>query len=152
MLSLPAHTQEPAPRERSAFNADWRFSKGEPAGGAGASDVDDSAWRKLALPHDFGIEGPFQQAYQGETGKLPWWGVAWYRKHFVVPASDAGRRVYLDIDGAMSHATVWLNGKQVGAWPYGYTSFRVDLTAQLKVGQDNVLAIRVDNPADSSRW
>jgi beta-galactosidase len=151
-LCLPAHAQDHPARERISFNADWRFMKGEPAGGAAGVGIDDTAWRTLALPHDFGIEGPFRQEYEGETGKLPWWGVAWYRKRFVAPAGDAGRRVYLDVDGAMSHATVWLNGQQVGAWPYGYTSFRVDLTAQLKPGAENLLAIRVDNPPNSSRW
>lgn len=148
-LSLPSHAAEQNVRERTSFNADWRFMKGEPAGGA---ETDDKGWRKLDLPHDFGIEGPFKQEYDGETGKLEWWGVAWYRKHFTLPASDAGRRVYLDIDGAMSHATVWLNGKQVGNWPYGYASFRVDLTPHLKAGAENVVAIRVDNPPQSSRW
>ncbi|PWF55419.1 beta-galactosidase GalB [Massilia glaciei] len=151
-LFFSSHALAQAARERVSFNADWRFAKGEPPGGGAGSGVDDARWRKLDLPHDFGIEGPFKQEYEGETGKLPWWGVAWYRKHFVAPAGDAGRRVYLDIDGAMSHATVWLNGQQVGGWPYGYTSFRVDLTAQLKPGAANVLAIRVDNPPDSSRW
>jgi beta-galactosidase len=151
-LGLPALAQEPANRERISFNTDWRFQKGEPTGGAAGAGIDDTAWRKLALPHDFGIEGPFKQEYQGETGKLPWWGVAWYRKHFQAPANDAGRRVFLDIDGSMSHTTVWLNGQQVGGWPYGYSSFRVELTAQLKPGFDNVLAVRVDNPPDSSRW
>jgi beta-galactosidase len=113
---------------------------------------DDQAWRQLDLPHDWGIEGPFAQEYPGETGKLPWWGVAWYRKHFRSPADDAGRRVYLDVDGAMAYASVWLNGEFVGGWPYGYASWRVDLTSHLKPGADNVLAIRVDNPRDSSRW
>lgn len=113
---------------------------------------DDSAWRALDLPHDWGIEGPFKQEYPGETGKLPWWGIAWYRKHFASPANDAGKRVYLDVDGAMSYAAVWLNGQFVGGWPYGYASWRVDLTPFLKVGADNVLAIRLDNPPTSSRW
>ena len=113
---------------------------------------DDSAWRKLDLPHDWGIEGPFKQEYPGETGKLPWWGVAWYRKHFASPADDAGKRVYLDVDGAMAYAAVWLNGNFVGGWPYGYASWRVDLTPFLKPGADNVLAIRLDNPPNSSRW
>lgn len=150
-LALPAHANDNAPRERTSFNADWRFIKGDPLDAANAG-FDDAAWRKLSLPHDFGIEGPFKQEYDGETGKLPWWGVAWYRKRFVAPAGDAGRRIYLDIDGAMSNSTVWLNGEQVGGWPYGYTSFRVDLTAKLKPGAENVLAIRLDNPKDSSRW
>jgi beta-galactosidase len=130
-----------------------------PDGTPGGGDIsyaqpgfNDSQWRSLNLPHDWGIEGPFKQEYPGETGKLPWWGVGWYRKHLSVPASDAGQKIYLDVDGAMSYATVWLNGKFVGGWPYGYASWRVDLTPFLKFGADNVLAIRLDNPTNSSRW
>ena len=113
---------------------------------------DEAGWRHLDLPHDWGIEGPFKQEYPGETGKLPWWGVGWYRKHFDVPAADAGRKCFLDIDGAMSYATVWCNGHFVGGWPYGYASWQVDLTPFLKPGEPNVVAIRLDNPPDSSRW
>jgi beta-galactosidase len=113
---------------------------------------DDSAWRHLNLPHDWGIEGSFKQGYAGETGKLPYWGVGWYRKHFEISASDVGRRIYLDIDGAMSYANVWLNGHYVGGWPYGYASWRVDLTPYIRFGGENVLAIRLDNPTNSSRW
>ena len=113
---------------------------------------DDSTWRSLDLPHDWGIEGPFDQALPGETAKLPWHGVAWYRKTFALPASDAGRRLVLEIDGAMSHSAVWLNGRFVGGWPYGYSSFRLDLTPYAKPGADNTLAIRLDNPKESSRW
>jgi beta-galactosidase len=179
-----------SPRERTSFDADWRFQKGDPAGaadqlgydklkesliananramgdfvspsaptvpGTGASyaqpGFNDSAWRKVTLPHDWGIEGPFKQEYPGDTGKLPWWGVGWYRKTFELPATDAGRRIFLDVDGAMSHATVWCNGHFVGGWPYGYASWRVDLTPFVKPGARNVLAIRLDNPPDSSRW
>jgi beta-galactosidase len=115
-------------------------------------EFNDSDWRKLNLPHDWGIEGPFKQEYPGDTGKLPWWGIGWYRKHLEVPASDQGRKIYLDVDGAMSHAKVWLNGQLVGGWPYGYASWRVDLTPFVKFGGDNVIAIRLDNPRDSSRW
>ena len=113
---------------------------------------DDSGWRRLDLPHDWGIEGPFDQAKPGETGKLPWWGIAWYRKHFTVPAAEKSKRVYLDIDGAMAYAAVWLNGQFVGGWPYGYASFELDLTPYLQYGADNVIAIRLDNPPESSRW
>ncbi len=142
-------------RERISFNRDWTFQKTE----SSSSDIaaqdpafDDIAWRKLDLPHDWGIEGPFRQEYPGETGKLPWWGTGWYRKHFTVPASDEGHRIFVDIDGAMSHSQVFLNGQPVGGWPYGYSSFRVELTSHLKFGANNVLAIRLDNPKDSSRW
>jgi beta-galactosidase len=112
----------------------------------------DDAWRHLNLPHDWGIEGPFKQEYPGETGKLPWWGVAWYRKHFNAPAASAGTRTYLDIDGAMAYAAVWCNGHFVGGWPYGYASWQVDLTPFLDAHGENVLAIRLDNPPNSSRW
>jgi beta-galactosidase len=116
------------------------------------SNFNDSAWRLLNLPHDWGIEGPFMQEYPGETGKLPWWGVAWYRKHLELPAADAGKKIFLDVDGAMSFASVWVNGQCAGGWPYGYSSWRVDLTPFVKFGADNVIAIRLDNPKESSRW
>ena len=115
-------------------------------------DFDDSNWRQLNLPHDWAIEGPFNIDYDGATGKLPYWGIRWYRKTMDLPQEDEGKQIYLDIDGAMSYASVWCNGSYVGGWPYGYTSFRLDLTPYLKIGQRNVLAIRLDNPKDASRW
>ncbi len=142
----------------AAFVKDPAALPARPAGNL-ATDVpytqpafDDGAWRKLDLPHDWAIEGPFKQEYSGNTGKLKYWGPVWYRKHLPLPASDSGRRIYLDIDGAMSHATVWCNGQFVGGWPYGYTSFRLDLTPYAKPGAENVLAIRLDTPDEFSRW
>jgi beta-galactosidase len=136
------------PRQRLSLNADWRFHKGDLDG---QGPIDDAGWRRLDLPHDWGIEGPFDQAHPGETGKLPWWGVAWYRKRLHVPAEERGLQLYLDVDGAMSHSKVWLNGQLVGGWPYGYASFRLDLTPHVRAGE-NLLAIRLDNPPNSSRW
>ena len=112
----------------------------------------DESWRQLTLPHDWGIEGPFDQKLAGETGKLPWAGIGWYRKTFSLSAADAGRQISLEIDGAMAYAMVWCNGQFVGGWPYGYSSFRLDLTPYLNPGADNVLAVRLDNPDTSSRW
>ncbi len=134
------------------------LAKSRPAGNPAENvsfaqpDFNDSQWRLLNLPHDWGIEGPFDQAFPGETGKLPWWGVAWYRKHLELPASDAGRKIFLDVDGAMAYASVWVNGKLAGGWPYGYSSWRVDVTPFVKFGADNIIAIRLDNPKQSSRW
>jgi beta-galactosidase len=131
---------------------------GRPAGNLGENipytqrNFDERSWRQLDLPHDWGIDGPFNQDYPGETGKLPWWGVGWYRKHFNISSQERGRQLYLDIDGAMAYATVWLNGKFVGGWPYGYASFELDLTPYVEFGADNVIVIRLDNPPDSSRW
>ena len=136
------------------FGKKHRRPEGNPGGNIAyvSSDFDDSGWRQLNLPHDWAIEGPFNIDYMGSTGKLPYWGIRWYRKTFELTESDAGKQIYLDIDGAMSYASVWCNGQYVGGWPYGYASFRLDLTPYIKVGQKNVLAIRLDNPDDASRW
>ena len=120
------------------------------------ANFDDSVWEKVKLPHDWAINGPFQTGWDSEVGggmgRLPVNGVAWYRKKLDIPASDAGRSIFLDIDGAMSYAIVWLNGKLVGGWPYGYASWRLDLTPYVQPGGVNQLAIRLDNPNYSARW
>lgn len=121
---------------------------------------DDSSWRKVNLPHDYAIEGPFTTTVGGSMGRLPSPGIVWYRKHFNIPAADSGKSIFLDIDGAMSYSMVWFNGRFVGGWPYGYASYRLNLTPYVKFGEDNVLAIRLDNPipkdtnwqSASSRW
>jgi beta-galactosidase len=85
-------------------------------------------------------------------GRLPSDGVGWYRQNLRVDKQDKGKSIFLEIDGAMSYAAVWLNGRLVGGWPYGYNSFRLDLTPYIKAGDDNLLAIRVDNARENSRW
>lgn len=119
-------------------------------------NFNDQAWESVTLPHDWAIQGPFYKEADaivgGGMGRLPVQGVAWYRKKLSIPVADKEKFIYLDIDGAMSYAMVWLNGHLVGGWPYGYNSFRLDLTPYIKPGADNQLAIRLDNPANSSRW
>lgn len=126
---------------------DFKFVKG---------DFDDTAWEALTLPHDWAIKGPFMKGHNPEVGggmgRLPSHGVAWYRKKLDIPATDAGKSIFLDVDGAMSYTMVWLNGHLVGGWPYGYNSWRLDLTPYVVPGGDNQLAIRLDNPNNSSRW
>lgn len=120
------------------------------------ADFDDSDWENITLPHDWAIKGPFytepDSIVTGGMGRLPVHGVGWYRRRLSVAAEDKDRKIYLDVDGAMSYAVVWLNGNLVGGWPYGYNSFRLDLTPYLDEGNDNQLAIRLDNPPDSARW
>ena len=117
-----------------------------------SSAFDDTEWNKVDLPHDFAIQGPFSSSGGGGMGRLPSAGVAWYRKHLTIPAEDSGKQIYLEIDGSMSYSTVWCNGQITGGWPYGYSSWQVDLTPYVKFGGDNVLAIRLDNLPNSSRW
>lgn len=143
----------------NAFIADPAKHHVRPAGNPGGdvayvqAGFDDSGWRRLDLPHDWAVEGPFIQTGDfGGMGRLPSWGVGWYRKKLTIPAGAAGKNLYLEVDGAMSYSTVWLNGKLVGGWPYGYTSWRVDLTPYVAFGAENQLAIRLDNPPSSARW
>ncbi len=138
--------------ERTSFNDDWRFHKGDIAG-AKESDFGDSGWREVRLPHDWAIEGPFSTDYDARTGGLPVHGVAWYRKQFSIPESARGKSVMVEFDGAMANARVWLNGKEIGERPYGYISFTVDLSAGLNYGEEkNVLAVRLAPEDFSSRW
>jgi beta-galactosidase len=142
----------PGPTDRRAsFDTGWRFQKGDTAG-AGGLDLDDAGWRVLDLPHDWAIEGPFDPKINPHTGALPSFGVAWYRKRFEVPESARGRFYALELDGAMSNATVFLNGQPLGGRPYGYIGFSVDLTPHLRFGGANVLAVRLAPEPESSRW
>ena len=148
---------------RESFNQGWRFVKYFNASNDAASidkepvnlqlpAVNDNNWRSLDLPHDWAIEGPFSDTLENNTGLLPWKGIGWYRKHFTVSENDKGKRIYVDFDGAMANAKVWLNGKYVGEWPYGYTSFRLDLTSYIIVGKENIIAVRLDTKNWDSRW
>ncbi|WP_208296426.1 sugar-binding domain-containing protein [Telluria antibiotica] len=116
-------------------------------------DFDDSGWRRVDLPYDWAIEGPFLwEGAHSNIGRLKSRAPVWYRKAIVLPETDAGKSLFLDVDGAMSYATVWLNGKRVGGWLYGYTSWRLILAPYAVPGETNTIVIRLDNPADSSRW
>ncbi len=140
----------------SNFDAGWLFAKGD-ATGADTTAFNDAQWTKVDLPNDWAIAGPFDQkaATTGSGGWLPS-GVAWYRKHFTVPAGDikdgAGKRVFIEFDGVMDLSKVWINGQQLGFRPNGYSSFRYELTPYLKAG-DNVISVRADTSAQpASRW
>ncbi|MET0647898.1 MAG: glycoside hydrolase family 2 TIM barrel-domain containing protein, partial [Pyrinomonadaceae bacterium] len=142
-----------AARVTTSFDPDWRFFKGD-ARGAERPEFDDATWRRLDVPHDWSIEGPFDE--KNPTGKdggyLPA-GVGWYRKHFNVPAGHAGRRVFVEFDGVMANSDVWVNGQHLGRRPYGYIGFRYELTPHLNPGKPNVLAVRADNAGQpASRW
>ncbi len=154
-LLLPViQRADDAPRVHESFDLGWRFYRGD-ANGAGQAGFDDAAWRKLGLPHDWSIEGLYDEKAStgGSGGYLPA-GVGWYRKHFIVPESLRGRQISVEFDGVYMNSDVWINGQHLGRWPYGYTSFSYDLTPHLRFGdQPNVLAVRVDNsPQPGSRW
>ena len=132
-------TPYPSRPGRTLFNEGWTFA------------LEGETPRTVNLPHDWGVEGEFRQEHPGETGKLPWWGKATYRKDLEISKEDLEKEYSIEIDGAMSHASVSVNGTPVGAWPYGYASFAVPLSGALKEGR-NEIVISLDNPKESSRW
>src|ERR1017187_6055638 len=159
MLStaLTAATTNLASQTRTieSFDGDWRFLKAD-AEGAEKPEFDDVAWRKLDVPHDWSIEGPFSETNKtGGAGAFLPAGVGWYRKHFTLPAASKGQRAFIEFDGVMANSDVWINGFHLGHRPNGYVSFHYELTGQVKFGLDkpNVLAVRADNSQQpASRW
>lgn len=131
----------------------WRFFQGE-ANGAESTGFKDDSWRKLDVPHDWSIEGPFDKnaATGGAGGWLPS-GVAWYRKEIPIPAYAKGRRVWIEFDGVMANSDVWMNGTHLGHRPNGYVSFRYDVTQHIRPGAANLLVVKADTSAQpASRW
>jgi beta-galactosidase len=127
------------------LDRNWLFNKGD-AAGADAAAFLDSLWRPVTVPHDWAVEGPFSQdaATTGRGAYLPS-GIGWYRNHFTLPASvTAGKQVYIEFDGVMGNSTVYVNGTQLGNHPYGYVSFRYDMTKSIRFGAENVLAVKTD--------
>src|SRR5262245_26296326 len=143
-----------AQRQTTTFDRNWRFHLGDVARAQEPAFVD-TAWRKLDLPHDWSIEGLFREQNPAGVagGALPG-GIGWYRKTFTPPAGDTGKVVFIEFDGVYRNSEVWINGHSLGKRPYGYSSFRYELTPHLRSGkQRNVIAVRVDNSQQpNSRW
>ncbi len=155
-------------RTESFLKTDWKFIRADEARFASAG-YDDSGWETVTVPHDWAISGPFDNNNDkqtvaieqngetvatektGRTGCLPWTGIGWYRRAFSV-SDDAGR-IILNFDGAMSEPEVYVNGTKAGEWKYGYNTFNIDITPYVKRGgARNVLAVRLRNLPESSRW
>lgn len=140
------------------FDADWRFFRGN-IEKAELADFSDSSWRKLDLPHDWSIEdlpgtnSPIDSNAVGglDAGYLVG-GTGWYRKTFSLPEDLGGKHILLQFDGIYMNADIWLNGKNLGNHPYGYTGFRYDITGFLIPGKKNILAVKVRNEGHNSRW
>lgn len=154
-------------RHEILLKHDWRFSQADDSA-AIKPDYDDSRWKVVSVPHDWAITGPFDRKHDlqtvavtqdgettatlktGRSGGLPYIGTGWYRTSF---KATPGRMVSILFDGAMSEAKVWVNGKEVGEWPYGYNSFYFDVTPYLNADAcENQLVVRLENKPFSSRW
>ena len=156
-------------RTEQLLEKGWKFTR-EDKVEFSTVGYDDAKWQNVTIPHDWAIYGPFSPhndrqfvaieqdgqkeaiSHAGRTGGLPFVGPGWYRLDFEAPSFEKGKKATLIFDGAMSHARVYINGKEAGYWPYGYNSFYVDATPYLKAGQPNELAVRLENYEESSRW
>ena len=156
-------------RTEQLLEKGWKFTR-EDKVEFSTVGYDDAKWQNVTVPHDWAIYGPFSPhndrqfvaieqdgqkeaiSHAGRTGGLPFVGPGWYRLDFEAPSFEKGKKATLIFDGAMSHARVYINGKEAGYWPYGYNSFYVDATPYLKAGQPNELAVRLENYEESSRW
>lgn len=170
LLALAGLVQA-APRERLSLDQGWLFHRGDVvappikghgasynsakaggAVGAAAPDHDDSAWRRLNLPHDWAVEGgfdPTENISQGYRAR----GIGWYRRYFRLPASDRGRHIELQFDAIATHSTVWVNGIVVNRNWSGYNGRYIDITPYLRYGEDvNTIAVRVDAEAQEGWW
>ncbi|CAH0272443.1 Beta-galactosidase BoGH2A [Pedobacter sp. Bi27] len=157
-----------AQRTEILLDEGWKFSKGNFPNAAEVT-FNDTRWENVSVPHDWAISGPFDKEIDkqvtaitqngeskatektGRTGALPYIGEGWYRKKLNLPALKPNQKVLLQIDGAMSEPRVYLNGKQVAQWNYGYNYFYIDITNDLKT-TGNLLAIHLKNMPKSSRW
>lgn len=145
------------------FDNDWRFQRGAGEGWEAAS-LDDSGWRRVDIPHDWSIEdipggkppaqiGPFdRKAVGGTSTGFTQGGEGWYRKHFSLADIPANARVEIAFDGVHEECDVWLNGTHVGRHLNGYAPFALNLTPHILRDRNNVLALRVRNLGQNSRW
>lgn len=171
VLFCVAVLQAQTAREEFLLEKNWKFSKGDYPD-AIQNNFNDKSWQSVTVPHDWAIYGPFDRKHDlqevavtqngetkatiktGRTGGLPYVGIGWYRNTFNVDHFKKGeKRVSLLFDGAMSEARVYVNGKEACFWPLGYNSFHCDVTDLLNAdGKDNLLAVRLENKPQSSRW
>jgi beta-galactosidase len=161
LLSIAPRGQragEPVARQTILFDAGWKFHRGG-AQYAEQAGFDDASWRTVDLPHDWSIEDlpgqatPFDRDAIGQVSTgFTVGGTGWYRKAFTLPAAANGKRVVVQFDGVYMNSEIWINGESLGGHPYGYTSFFYDITDKLKTPGPNVLAVKVRNEGENSRW
>lgn len=127
-------------RSEVPLTESWKFLRSD-AMGASSVDFDDASWGAVTLPHTW-------NAMDGQDGGGNYYrGIGWYRRHLMLPDDAAGKKIFLEFDGANIVADVYVNGTSIGQHRGGFARFRFDVTSELNAGQDNVIAVRVSNAA-----
>jgi beta-galactosidase len=138
-LTLAAHPT--SPRAKYNFNSYWKLLVDDPTG-AEKPDFNDAEWTNITLPHAWNEDDAFRKDIKDLST-----GIAWYRKHFTLPADDADKKTFLEFEGIRMAGEFYLNGKFVGRHENGVSAFGFDITTFLRPGE-NVLAVRIDNSWD----
>lgn len=136
------------------FDDNWKFHLGDTIN-VQTTEFNDNGWRILNLPHDWSIEGQFNEHSPATTGGGALdGGIGWYRKSFLLNEADKNKLIFIDFDGVYRNSEVWINGHYLGMRPYGYSSFQYELTPYLFYGNKaNIIAVNVDNSKQpNSRW
>ncbi len=123
------------------FNSDWRLFVGDPAS-AEAVSFDDSSWKSVTTPHSWNEDDAFRKDIKDLST-----GIAWYRKHFKLPADSRYKKVFIEFEGIRFAGEFYLNGKFIGRHENGITAFGFDISNDLVEGE-NVIAVRTDNSWD----
>lgn len=153
MLLIVTQLSSFAQDERIKFNDNWQF-KLDSANTPSTEGLDKASWRNVQIPHDWSIELNFDETSpSGNRGASLRGGTGLYRKYFSLDKTNKGQNIFIDFDGVYMNSTVWINGHKLGTRPFGYISFRYDLTPYLKFdGSDNELLVRAENQQPNSRW
>ena len=122
-FELSAQTSDASPRTHYSMNDGWRFSH---------LYTTDGEVQTIDLPHTWS---------QGECR----YSTAQYLKQLHVPYTLRGKRLFLRFGGAMSVATVLVNGKYVGEHRGSYTAFTFEITDKVRYGEDNTIMVVVSN-------
>lgn len=140
-------------RHHEKFNDQWLFHHGD-TNGAYMPAFEDAGWEPVDLPHDWSITEPYHIDNPGGFGtSFMIGGIGWYRKSFLIPESFQNKRIEITFDGVYQNSTVWINGHELGTRPFGYISFRYDLTPYITPGVVNTIVVKVDNSLQpNSRW
>ncbi|NLO69612.1 MAG: glycoside hydrolase family 2 protein [Porphyromonadaceae bacterium] len=139
-------------QRKTLFNDNWKFRLDTQ--NAESYAFDDADWRTLDLPHDWSIEGQIHPTHpMGNDGGYFPSGIGWYRKSFSAPNAWKGKKISIHFEGVYMNSEVFINGKSLGVYPYGYSAFTYELTPFLNFGEKNVIAVKVDNSQQkNARW
>lgn len=120
-------------REVINLNRGWSFSAGW--------EVQKSVGQVINLPHTWNNDAL--------GGKIDYYrGLGNYVKQIEVPAAWKNKKIFIKFKGSNHTTDLYINGKHVGKHKGGYTAFVWDVTPYLRLGDKNILWVRVDNSQD----